>query len=263
MPWLRKITLAGLALAWSLCALAAWPVPHVQAADDGADQILKSMSDYLAAQKTISADYDSSVEVITPQLLKLQFNSSGSLLLNRPNELRATRTGGYADVEMFYNGKTLTVYGKNLNGYAEVDAPGSIDDVIDKLRERGWALPGADLILGNVYETLKAEVIESKHIGHAVINGVECEHLAFRNKDVDWQLWVERGDQPIPRKLVITSKAVGGAPQYTLLIKSWKTDVAVEPSEFEFTPPDGATKLDPEALAKLDELPPENPTKGQ
>jgi hypothetical protein len=203
------------------------------------------------------------VEVITPQLLKLQFNSSGTLLLKRPNELRATRTGGYADVEMFYNGKALTVYGKNLNGYAEVGAPGSIDDVIEKLREHGWALPGADLLLGNVYETLKAEVIESKHIGHAVINGIECEHLAFRNKDVDWQLWVERGDKPIPRKLVITSKAVGGAPQYTLVMKGWKTDVEVEPSEFDFTAPEGATKLDTEALAKLDELPPETPAKGQ
>jgi hypothetical protein len=247
----------------SLCAAAALPGTQVQAADDDADQILKSMSDYLAAQKTISADYDSSVEVITPQLLKLQFNSSGTLLLKRPNELHATRTGGYADVEMFYNGKVLTVYGKNLNGYAEVDAPGSIDDLIDKLRERGWALPGADLLLGNVYETLKSEVIESKHIGHAVINGIECEHLAFRNKDVDWQLWVERGDKPIPRKLVITSKAVGGAPQYTLVITDWKADVTVEPSQFEFTPPEGATKLDTEALAKLDELPPETPVKGQ
>jgi hypothetical protein len=263
MPWSKTLTLTGLALAFSLSALVALPGTQVKAADDDADQILKSMSDYLAAQKTISADYDSSVEVITPQLLKLQFNSSGTLLLKRPNELRATRTGGYADVEMFYNGKALTVYGKNLNGYAEVEAPGSIDDVIEKLREHGWALPGADLLLGNVYETLKAEVIESKHIGHAVINGIESEHLAFRSKDVDWQLWVERGDKPIPRKLVITSKAVGGAPQYTLVITGWKTDVTVEPSEFEFTPPEGATKLDTDALAKLDELPPETPAKGQ
>ncbi len=257
MAWSRTLTLTGLALALSLCALAASPGTQVQAAENGGDQILKSMSDYLAAQKTISADYNSSVEVITPQLLKLQFNSSGTLLLKRPNELRASRSGGYADVEMFYNGKTLTAYGKNLNGFVEVDAPGSIDDLIDKLRERGWALPGADLLVGDVYKTLSAEAIESKHIGQAVINGIECEHLAFRAKDVDWQLWVERGDKPIPRKLVITSKAVGGAPQYTLAITGWKTDGAVEPSQFKFMPPDGAMELEPEALMKLDELPPE------
>ncbi len=257
----KRLTLIGLALVASLSVVL--PATQLQAADGDAHQILRSMSDYLAEQKTISADYDSSVEVITPQLLKLQFNSSGKLLMKRPNELRATRLGGYADVEMFYNGKTLTVYGKALNGYVNVDAPGSIDDLIDKLRERGWALPGADLLVGDVYKTLSAEAIESNHIGQAVINGIECEHLAFRAKDVDWQLWVERGDTPIPRKLVITSKAVGGAPQYTLLITGWKTDLTEEPSQFQFTAPAGATELDAKDLAKLDELPPETPAKGQ
>ena len=56
-------------------------------------------------------------------------------------------------------------------------------------------------------------MIEAKHIGRGVIDGVECEHLAFRNQDVDWQLWVQVGAKPIPCKYVITSKAVGiGAP---------------------------------------------------
>ena len=87
------------------------------------------------------------------------------------------------------------------------------------------SIPGADLLLGNVYETLSADVIEAKHIGLGVINGVECEHLAFRNQDVDWQLWVQVGAKPIPCKYVITSKAVGMAPQYTLVIRDWKTDV--------------------------------------
>ena len=131
------------------------------------------------------------------------------------------------------------------------------------MRERGWALPGADLLLGDIYGTMMADVIESKHIGLGVVGGVECNHLAFRNQDVDWQLWVEVGDKPIPRKLVITSKAIGGAPQYTLVIKDFKTDVTVDQATFEFTPPDGATKLDLEALAKLDELPPAAPAKGQ
>jgi hypothetical protein len=221
------------------------------------------MSDYLAAQKTISLSFNSDVEVITPELQKIQFTSSGTLLMQRPNELRATRKGGYADVEMFFDGKTLAVYGKNINGYTLIDAPGSIDQLIDTLRERGWALPGADLLLGNVHDTLMAEVLDAKHIGHGVVDGIECNHLAFRNQDIDWQLWVEIGEKPIPRKFVITSKAVGGAPQYTLVIKDWKTDVAVDQAEFEFTPPQGATKLDPEALAKLDELPPSAPAKGQ
>lgn len=254
--------LLGVALVFALSGVGGTPTRSAPAADAGADAILKSMSDYLASQKVISADYDSSIEVITPQLLKVQFNSSGTVLMERPNELRATRTGGYADVEIFFNGKTLTVYGKNLNGYATLDAAGSTDELIDTLRGRGWALPGADLLVEDVYKTMTAEAIESKHIGRGVINGIECEHLAFRGQDVDWQIWVEVGDKPIPRKLVITSKAVGDAPQYTLLITGWKTDVPADPGAFEFTAPQGATKLDVEALAKLDELPPSAQAQG-
>ncbi len=262
MQWSGGRTPRGLALAVLLWGLAG-PHAAAQAAGDDAGQILKSMSDYLAAQKTISLTFDSDVEVITPDMQKIQFTSSGSLLLRRPNEIRATRTGGYSDVEILFDGKTLTVYGKNINGYTELDTPGSVDQLIDVLRERGWALPGADLLLGNVYETLMAEVIDSKNIGHGVVDGVECNHLAFRNQDVDWQLWVQLGPNPIPRKLVITSKAIGGAPQYTLVIKDWKTDVAADQAAFAFSPPQGATKLNLEDLAKLDELPPAAPAKGQ
>ncbi len=263
MSWSRRRTLGGLVLAASLWGLVANPIGHAQAAGDDALQILKAMSDYLAGQKTISATFNSTLEVITPNMEKIQFASSGTLLMRRPNEIRATRTGGYADVEMFFDGKMLTVYGKNINGYTQLESPGSVDQLIDTLRGRGWALPGADLLLGNVFDTLSADVIEAKHIGRGVVGGVECDHLAFRNQDVDWQLWVEVGENPIPRKLVITSKAVGGAPQYTLTIKDWKTDVAADQTAFEFKPPEGADRLELEALAKLDELPPASPAKGQ
>jgi len=55
-----------------------------------------------------------------------------------------------------------------------------------------------------------------------VVDGFECEHLAFRNDDTDWQIWIQVGDAPIPRKYVITSKTEEGAPQYTLVIRDWK-----------------------------------------
>jgi hypothetical protein len=84
---------------------------------------------------------------------------------------------------------------------------------------------------------------------------VECDHLAFRNNDVDWQLWVAVGSNPIPRKYVITSKAVTGAPQYTLRIKDWKTDVPVAADAFAFKPPANSEKVDISALADIDEVP--------
>jgi hypothetical protein len=256
-------TLTGLAIAVLLGGMAGLGIPQAWAADDDANQIIKAMSDYLASQTNISAVFDTDIEVITPELQKIQFASSGALQLNRPDKLHASRTGGYSDVELFFDGKTLSVYGKNINSFVQLDAAGSIDKLIDLLRAKGVAVPGADLLVSNVYETLMADVIDAKHIGRGVVGGIECEHLAFRNEDTDWQLWVEVGANPIPRKFVITSKAVAAAPQYTLVIKDWKTDVQSDPATFAFKPPEGATKVGLDALENLDEIPPGTPAKGQ
>jgi hypothetical protein len=231
-------------------------LPYTAHGDD-ARSILKSMSDYISSQKTIEITFDSDIEVITPLLEKLQFTNSGDILMSRPNMLRAHRVGGYADVALFFNGKTVSVYGKHINRYAQFDSPGTIDQLIEALREGyGVALPGADLLLSNSYQTLIADVKEARHIGRGVIDGRECEHLAFRNFDTDWQLWVEVGKNPIPRKLVITSKTMNNAPQYTLRVKSWKTGVQAAPGAFAFTVPANAQRLSPDALIDLDELPP-------
>ena len=228
-----------------------------QAQDDDAKAILKAMSDYVASQTTISLTFDSDIEVITPELEKIQFTNSGRLTLSRPDKLVVSRTGGYADVELVFDGKKLSAFGKNINAYTQLDAPGTVDQLIEKLRASfGLALPAADLLLSQPYEDLVADVIEAKHVGSGVIDGIECEHLAFRNAETDWQLWVEIGDHPVPRKYVITSKTVTGAPQYTLRIKDWKSGEQAAADAFAFTPPQGATKVGPEALSSLDELPP-------
>jgi len=256
----RRLTLTGLALA---ATMAFAGIPQASAAGDDAGQILKAMSDYLAAQKTIAATVDTSIEVITPDLEKIQFDNSGAVLLERPNHIHARRTGGYADIELFFDGQTVSIYGKNINGYVQLDAPGSIEQLIDTLRSRGAAIPGADLLRPDVYDGMMKRAISARHIGQGVVDGIECEHIAFRAQDVDWQLWVQTGDKPIPRKYVITSKAVGGAPQYTLLIKDWKTDAPADPAMFAFKAPAGAQKINEDALKNLDELPPGDAAKGQ
>jgi hypothetical protein len=99
-------------------------------------------------------------------------------------------------------------------------------------------------------------MIDAKHIGRGVVDGVECEHLAFRNPDTDWQLWVETGARPIPRKYIITSKAVAQAPQYTLRIKDLRTDVTRDAGAFEFKAPEGVKQVALDAIGDIDEVPP-------
>ncbi|MGY4472815.1 DUF2092 domain-containing protein [Bradyrhizobium sp. USDA 3364] len=111
-----------------------------------APAIPKAMSSYVAGQKNISLTYDTEIEVVTPQVQKIQFDSSGQLSLSRPDKFRATTTGGYADIELVSDGSAVSLLGKHANLYAKADLKGSIDEVVDQLRSRGADLPVADLL---------------------------------------------------------------------------------------------------------------------
>jgi hypothetical protein len=251
---IRKVRAFSLGAAGLALALVVSGIPHAHAQEDGASKLLKAMSDYVASQKTISVAYDSDIEVITSTLQKIQFTSSGQVQLSRPDKLRATRTGGYRDVEVVFDGKLVTVNDKDTKSYAQIEAEGTADQLIDVLREKnGVVAPGADLLLPNVFDVMMADVVEGAVIGKGVIDGVECDHLAFRNVETDWQIWIESGARPIPRKYVITSKGVGEAPQYTLRIKEWKADLPAD--AFAFKPEQSAKKLALGELGDIDEVP--------
>jgi hypothetical protein len=251
----------GLASTAVMTAFIAFSAQSARA--DDAAKVLKAMSDYIAAQKSITATFDSDIEVVTPELEKIQFASSGKLQLVRPDKLRISRTGGYADVQLVYDGKTVSIYGNNAKAYVQADLAGTVDQLVDLIQARsGVAMPGTDLLLSNSYDELLSSVVVAKYIGQGVIDGVECEHLAFRGVDTDWQIWIESGARPVPRKYVITSKTVTGAPQYTIRIKDWKTDAVEDADTFVFKPPAGVTKVDLDSgvMAEFDELPPGTPS---
>ena len=247
------------ATAASIAVLSVAATQGARADDPG--KILKGMSDYLAGQKSLSAKFDSDIEAVTPELQKIQFTSSGEMKMNRPDKLRIRRTGGYADVELVYDGKTVSLYGNNAKSYVQAELAGTVDQMINTLQGKsGAGMPGADLLLSNSYDELMANVIDAKHIGQGVVDGVECEHLAFRGPETDWQIWIEPGAKPVPRKYVITSKTVTGAPQYTLKIRDWKTDANAD-GDFAFKAPADTTKvaLDSVVMIEFDELPPGTP----
>jgi hypothetical protein len=203
------------------------PSAHGQSRDD-AKSLLRTMSTYIASQNNISIAYDSDIEVTTADLQKLQLTSSGQLDISRPDKVHASRIGGYTDVEFVLDRRAFSSYGKYLNSFAQSQFAVSIEQLVDRLRGAYFVeAPASDFLLSNIYDKLIEDVIDAKHVGLGVIDGIECEHLAFRNPDVDWQVWIEVGARPIPRKYVMTSKVVSGGPQYTLRITDWKVDGTV------------------------------------
>src|SRR5271165_538708 len=168
-----------------------------------AKKMLKAMSDFLAAQKTLSVGFDTVFEVVTPSDQKLGLASSGTATLARPDKIRVARSGGFADFEILYDGKTLTFLGKNANLYTQVDAPGTVDQLIDTLQNKyNRPMPGADLLMTNSYDELMQDVYDSKDLGSGVINGVECDTLAFRKNDLTGRSGSLKASARIPAGLL-------------------------------------------------------------
>jgi len=220
----------------------------------GAKRLFKGMSDYLVSQEAISFNYDAELEVVTDELQKIGFVSSGSVTVNRPDKLHMTRTGGFADVEMTFDGKDVGILGKNLNKYAKVPVPGTIDELIDTLRDFGVEAPASDLLSSNPFEIMMSNVTDAKDLGSGVIGGQECDHLAFRTNDTDWQIWIAQGDKPHPVRFTITSKMMAQAPSYTIVIQDWKTGDAVAASDFQLKVGD-AKEVQITEMSGLDEVP--------
>lgn len=246
--WLSSVALA--------LALASIAPSATRAEEADAKRLVKAMSDYLTAQKAISFAYDTNLEVVTPEHQKLLLASSGKVEMGRPDKLRVTRTGGFADVEMTFDGKTATILGKHLNLYAQADVPGTVDHLVDEMRDKlHRPVPGADLLLPNVYDELMRDVTDIKDLGSGVIGGVECDHLAFRAKEVDWQIWIAQGEKPYPCRYVITATQVDRGPQYSIQISDWKTGTDVVAEDYGFKNKTNAKKVDLEKLTDIDELP--------
>jgi len=228
----------------------------VSADEADAKRLLKAMSDYLAAQKTLSFEYDATLEVVTKDEQKLALVSSGAVTLSRPDKIVATRAGGFADVEMNFDGKTLTILGKNLNIYAQQEMPGTLAHLVDELRfKHNRPLPAADLLLPDAYDALMHDVVDIKDLGSGVVGGVECDFLAFRAKEVDWQIWIAQGDRPYPCRYTITTKDLPGSPQYTVQIRDWRTGDEVVATDFSFNNTTDAKKVDLKNLQGTGDLP--------
>jgi hypothetical protein len=256
----RRIRATASAVGVTVMAWAATsPSTGVVADEAQARQILKSMTDYVSAQRAISFDYDATLEIVTKDQQKLELASSGTVSLARPDKVRMTRSGGFVDIETVFDGRTLTVLGRNKNVYTQVVTPGSIDRLVDELQNTyDRPLPAADLFLTRAYDELMAEVIDVKDLGSGVIGGAECDYLAFRTKDVDWQIWVAQGARPHPCRYVITSKRVANEPQYSIQLRNWQTGDEVAAVDFDFKAPAGARQIqldELKAMKNMGELP--------
>jgi len=225
-----------------------WAVPvHAQPADvdPQATKLLRNMTDYVAGQKELSADTHSTIEIVLTSGQKLQFDNTVTMSLQRPNKFYAKRVGDLIDQVFYYDGKSLTLHNPSQKYYATVAAPGTLEEMLDFARVKlDIIAPGGDFLYKNAYEILMQDVTNGFVVGKGVVEGVRCDHLAFHAPHVDWQIWIEEGSQPLPRKIVITTLDVVNAPQFSVVITKWNLAPNLTDSTFRFTPPNDAKKVD-------------------
>jgi len=101
-------------------------------------------------------------------------------------------------------------------------------------------VPMADLLIGKTYDSLLADVESGTYVGLHAVGDTKCHHLLFRQENIDWQIWIDAGKQPLPRKLVITYTQEPDQPQYVATMDNWDLAPAVSEETFTFTAPAGA-----------------------
>jgi len=210
-----------------------------------AKQILKASTDFLASQQRFSADTRNTLEIVLKSGQKIEFNSTGRQFVQRPNKLRSERSGDLVEQLFVYDGQSLTLYQPRDKVYAQVAAPGTLEEMLDFARTKyDVVAPFGDLLFKNAYDILMDGVTEGIVVGKAVIEGVVCDHLAFRAPDVDWQIWIQEGPQPLPRRIVITTLDLQNAPQFAVTVTRWNLEPAFDAQTFRFTPQAGVKQIE-------------------
>ena len=235
-------------VALAVLVLTGWPqLGYAQPTgiEPQAEKLLRRMSDYLAGRQQFTLRAESMLEAVLTSGQKLQYDSPATLIVSRPNKLRAHRKGDLANQEFFYDGKSLTLYNPGENLYATTAAPATLEEMLDFAREKLDVIaPAAELLYKNAAEKMLKEASSGFVVGQSIVGSVKCTHLAFRGAEVDWQIWIEDGSRPLPRKFMLTSKQMSGAPQFTVLIRNWDVAPKLTDQEFSFTAPKGAKKIE-------------------
>jgi hypothetical protein len=241
--------------------------PPARSVEARAEQELKKMGEFLAGLPHFALEAEETFDELPDGQLRRQLTNVRRVAVERPNHLAADATGDTLSRASWYDGRTVTVLDKEHNVYATIEAPGTIDATFDKLTdEYGVVLPLVDLLYSDPYAVLMAGVTYGRYLGLHQAAGVACHHLAFSQDTIEWQIWIDAGEKPLPRKLVITYVQEPGEPQYSAVIRRWNLDAKVPDGLFTFEVPEGAQKIDAQAMKRRpeagDAAPPETAAKG-
>ena len=208
------------------------------------------MGAYLQTLKRFHVTTDVTGERVLADGQKLQHAATATLDVVRPNKVRARMVSARSERELIFDGKTVTLYTPAQKSYSSVEFAGTLDRLIDRLQQSyGVELPLSDLFVWGTPAAPFDKIESAMNAGQDFIGDDLCDHYAFRQGNLDWQVWITTGKTPLPRKIVITNRADEARPQSVSLI-DWNLKPTFKDSTFTFVPPKGATKAEIVPLKK-------------
>ena len=206
--------------------------------------ILQKMCEFLRSQQ----QFTYKAEVVDDQVYqggkKLQYGIEMETFVHRPDRLRVNAEGDLIDKQFYFDGKTITLYDKDHNVYGVLAVPPDIESALEKAsKEFGVRVALTDLASPNLWEVMNKRIKDSVYVGLHKVRGVPCHHLAFDGDEAHVQVWIEAGDKPLPRKVVMIAGNVPGSPEWMAYLYDWNLSPQLQDNLFVFTPPNGAEKI--------------------
>ena len=212
--------------------------------DPGAIQALKDMGAHLQTLKRFQVTTDLTGERVLADGQKLQHAATATLDVERPNRLRAVMVSPRSERRITYDGKTVSLYTPAQKFYSTVAFSGTLGELVERLQERyAVEVPLADLFVWGTPAAPLDKIESAMNAGQDFIGDDLCDHYALRQGIVDWQIWITAGAKPLPRKIVVTSRADDARPQSVSLL-SWNLKPTFTDAVFRFTPPAGAKAIE-------------------
>jgi hypothetical protein len=228
-----------------LTALSA-PLPAQQKSDliaPEAMEALDHMGAYLRTLKEFQVQAVITSEDVLTDGQKLQYGSTTNILAQLPSKLRVAVEGEQKSRLFLYDGQAFTLFARRAGFYATVPAPDTIAKLIDVVNDKyDIDIPLLDLFLWGGPRASANEITAADDYGPGVVEDITCEHYAFRQPGLDWQVWIQSGDHPLPRKLVLTTTTDEARPEHTSVL-TWNLAPSYSADAFVFDPPSDAHKI--------------------
>lgn len=206
--------------------------------------ILKQSADYLKRQPSYEFAAQIAFDDVMVPDFKVQYQARYKAWVQRPDHVRVDYDGDRRNVSFYYDGKMFTLLDQQAKVFSSLPAPASMDATLAQVQSKyDVVLPLDDFLSSDPYKSMSGKINTAYYLGKSSVAGVQTRHLVFRQADIDWQIWVEDGTQPLPRKLVITYKNLPGSPQYTAIFTAWQFK-PIANSVFSFVPPAQASSIE-------------------